>query len=97
MLFFFAKFDFWTDDKKMSECYLGRAFFGIREVGFLPYGVQMKGVLEKGWKFDKNVFDREICPNAALRCKNTQSLFYDTEKFNFGQFCSNGPCIAQSL
>ena len=44
---------FWNDDKKRSEFDLGSAFFGISEVGFLPYGVQMKGVIEKGWNFDK--------------------------------------------
>ena len=33
---------------KKSEFDLGSAFFGISEVGFLPYGVQMKGVIEKG-------------------------------------------------
>ena len=30
--------------------------FWVSEVGFLPYGVQMKGVIEKGWNFDKNCF-----------------------------------------
>ena len=44
--------------KKRSEFDLGSAFFGISEVGFLPYGVQMKGVIEKGWNFDKKCFEK---------------------------------------
>ena len=47
---------FWNDDKKGSEFDLGSAFFGISEVDFLPYGVQMKGVIEKGLNFDKKCF-----------------------------------------
>ena len=39
-----------------SEIDLGSAFFGISEVGFLPYGVQMKGIIEKGCNFDKKRF-----------------------------------------
>ena len=42
--------------EKKSEFGLGSAFFGISEVGCLPGGVQIKGVIEKGWNFDKNVF-----------------------------------------
>ena len=45
---------FWNDDKSGFD--LGSAFFGISEVGFLPYGVQMKGVIEKGWNFDNKCF-----------------------------------------
>ncbi len=41
---------------KKSEFDLGSAFSGISEVAFLPYGVQMKGVIEKGWNFDKKMF-----------------------------------------
>ena len=36
---------------KKSEFDLGSALFGISEVGFLPYGVQMKGVLAKRIEF----------------------------------------------
>ena len=39
--------------KKRSEFDLGSAFFGISDLGFLPYGVQIKGVMEKGWIFDE--------------------------------------------
>ena len=42
--------------KKKSEFDLGSAFFGISDVDFLPYGVQMKGVIEKEWNFDKKCF-----------------------------------------
>ena len=44
--------DFKNDEKRL-EFGLGSAFFGISEVDFLPYGVQMKGVIENGWNFDK--------------------------------------------
>ena len=47
--------DFWNDDKKRSEFGLGSAFFGISEVDFLPYGVQIKGVIEKGLIFDEKL------------------------------------------
>ena len=41
---------------KKSEFDFGSAFFGISEVDVLPYGVQMKGVIEKAWNFDKKCF-----------------------------------------
>ena len=39
--------------RKKSEFDLGSAFFGISDLGFLPYGVPIKGVIEKGWIFDE--------------------------------------------
>ena len=42
--------------KKRSEFGLGSAFFGISDLGFLPYGVPIKGVIEKGWIFDEKSF-----------------------------------------
>ena len=39
--------------KKKSEFGLGSAFFGISDPGFLPYGVQITGVIEKGLIFDE--------------------------------------------
>ena len=45
---------------KRSELYLGIAFFGISEVDVHPYGVQMKGVIEKGWNFDKKCFFKKV-------------------------------------
>ena len=38
--------------KKKSVFRLGSAFFGISDLGFLPYGVPIKGVIEKGLIFD---------------------------------------------
>ena len=35
-------------------------FFGISEVGFLPYGVQMKGVIEKGLFSTNNFFEKKV-------------------------------------
>ena len=42
--------------KKRSKLRLGSAFFGISDLGFLPYGVPIKGVIEKGWIFDDFFF-----------------------------------------
>ena len=42
--------------KKRSEFGLGSAFFGISDLGFLPYGVPIKGVIEKEWIFDDFFF-----------------------------------------
>ena len=42
--------------KKRSEFCLGSAFFGISDLGFLPYGVPIKGVIEKGLIFDEKCF-----------------------------------------
>ena len=39
--------------KKKSEFDLGGVFFGISDLGFLPYGVDIKGVIEKRWNFDE--------------------------------------------
>ena len=39
--------------KKRSEFCLGSVFFGISDLGFLPYGVPIKGVIEKGLIFDE--------------------------------------------
>ena len=33
--------------RKKSDFDLGSAFFGISDLGFLPYGVHIKGVIEK--------------------------------------------------
>ena len=45
--------DFLERRDKRSEFRLGSAFFGISDLGFLPYGVPIKGVIEKGWIFDE--------------------------------------------
>ena len=44
---------FWNVEK--SEFDLGSAFFGISDLGFLPYGVHINGVIEKGGLSMKNV------------------------------------------
>ena len=46
---------FWNVEKK-SELGLGSAIFGISEVQFLPEGVQIKGVIEKGLVFDEKCY-----------------------------------------
>ena len=50
---FLRKGGFLECRQSKSEFDLGSAFFGISEIGFLPYGVQMKGVIEKAWNFNK--------------------------------------------
>ena len=50
---FFRKSDFLECREKKSEFDLGSAFFGISDLGFLPYGVHIKGVIEKRWNFDE--------------------------------------------
>ena len=47
--------DFLECRDKKSEFGLGSAFFGISDLGFLHYGVPNKGVIEKGWIFDKKL------------------------------------------
>ena len=42
--------------KKRLEFRPGSAFFGISDLGFLPYGVPIKGVIEKGLIFDEKGF-----------------------------------------
>ena len=42
--------------RKKSGFRLGSAFFGISDLGFLPYGVPIKGVIEKGLIFDDFFF-----------------------------------------
>ena len=49
----FRKNDFLNVEKKL-DLGLGSAFFGISDLGFLPYGVPIKGVIEKGLIFDEN-------------------------------------------
>ena len=47
------RIDFLECREKRSEFGLGSTFFGISDLDFLPYGVQIKGVIEKGWIFDE--------------------------------------------
>ena len=53
MWIFLKNSDFLECRDKRSEFGLGSAFFGISDLGFLPYGVPIKGVIEKGWIFDE--------------------------------------------
>ena len=43
--------DFLECREKRSEFDLGSAFFGISDLGFLPYGVHIEGVIEKKMDF----------------------------------------------
>ena len=52
-VYFFRKHDFWGCRETKSEFDLGSVKFGISEVDFLPFRVQKKGVIEKGWNFDE--------------------------------------------
>ena len=52
-MWIFEKNDFLEHREKRSEFDLGSAFFGISDLGFLPYGVPIKGVIEKGLIFDE--------------------------------------------
>ena len=50
---FLRKSDVLECREKKSEVDLGSAFFGISDLGFLPYGLHIKGVIEKRWTFDQ--------------------------------------------
>ena len=47
-MWIFEKSDFWNDDKKKVGISPREYVFGISKVDFPPYGVQIKGVMEKG-------------------------------------------------
>ena len=50
---FVRKSDFLECREKRSEFDLGSAFFGISDLGFLPYGVHIKGLIEKALIFEE--------------------------------------------
>ena len=47
---------FFGKSRRKSEFGLGSAIFGISEVDFLSEGVQIQGVIEKGWILVKKTF-----------------------------------------
>ena len=56
MCIFLKNSDLLERRNKKSELGLGSAFFVISDLGFLPYGVPIKGVIEKGLNFDEKLW-----------------------------------------
>ena len=66
-MWIFQKKRFLEHREKRSEFDLGSAFFGISDLGFLPYGVHIKGVIEKK--------DGLLMENVKMAVKATYSGF----------------------